>query len=229
MIAFSVLLQWASGEKSRRKVAIYKYSNSCTVIGNFALDNKYRILTLNFGSLFIVFAKVSEVIMVHGDIYIFIYKKGTDKLTLLLILRDEISTLRILSFGRCYNGFIYLMTVHKYITQKLSYTKKKHYRCIDMYVCMHRMGVPLRITTVPMLGLGLVGAAPISFSVYVLGGSVYTCIQKRMYSKIVCNCFCDSLFLYNFGVKFVRLLLFSIVFLLLRSSLTMSYMVLLTS
>jgi len=77
MIAFSVLLQWASGEKFRRKVSMYKYSNSCTVIGNFASDNKYRILTLNCGSLFIVFAKASEVIMVHGYIYIFIYKKGT--------------------------------------------------------------------------------------------------------------------------------------------------------
>jgi len=29
-----------------------------------------------------------------------------------------------------------------------------------------------------MLGLGLVGAAPISCSAYVFGGSVYTCIQK---------------------------------------------------
>jgi len=54
IIAFSVLLQWASREKSRRKVSIYKYSNSCTVIGR--VDNQYRILTLNCRSLSIDFA-----------------------------------------------------------------------------------------------------------------------------------------------------------------------------
>jgi len=69
MIAFSVLLQWASGEKSRLQVSIYKYSNSFTVICRVAFDNKYRILTLNSGSLSIVFAKASEMIMVHGYIY----------------------------------------------------------------------------------------------------------------------------------------------------------------
>jgi len=77
MIAFSVLLQWASGEKSRGKVSIYKYSNSVTVNGRVTFDNKYRTLTLNCGSVSIVFAKASEVIMVHGYIYICIYKKGT--------------------------------------------------------------------------------------------------------------------------------------------------------
>jgi len=75
MIAFSVLLQWASSEKSRRKVSIYKYSNSFTVIGGVAFDNKYRILMLNCGSVSIVFAKASEVIMAHGYIYICMYKK----------------------------------------------------------------------------------------------------------------------------------------------------------
>jgi len=54
MIAFSVLLQWASGEKSRRKVSIYKYINSFTVIGRGAFDNKYRILRLNCGFLDII-------------------------------------------------------------------------------------------------------------------------------------------------------------------------------
>jgi len=77
MIAFSVLLQWASGEKSRRKVSIYKYSSSFTVIGRVAFDNKYRILTLNCGSVSIFFAKASEVIMVYGYIYMHLYKKGT--------------------------------------------------------------------------------------------------------------------------------------------------------
>jgi len=77
MIAFSVLLQWARGEKSRRKVSIYRYSISCTVIGRVAFDNKCRILTLNCGSLSKVFAKASKVSMVHGYIYICIYKKGT--------------------------------------------------------------------------------------------------------------------------------------------------------
>jgi len=38
-IAFSVLLQCVSGEKSRRKVLIYKYSNALTVIGRVAFDN----------------------------------------------------------------------------------------------------------------------------------------------------------------------------------------------
>jgi len=48
-----------------------------------------------------------------------------------------------------------LMEVHKNITRKLRYTKKKHYRCIDMYLCMYRMRVPLRHTSVPILGLSL--------------------------------------------------------------------------
>jgi len=72
MIAFSVLLQWASGEKSRRKVSIYKYSNSFIVIGRVAFDNKYKILTLNCGSVSIVFAKASDVIMAHGYIYMYV-------------------------------------------------------------------------------------------------------------------------------------------------------------
>jgi len=71
-IAFSVILQWASGEKSRRKVSIYKCSNSFTVIGRVAFDNKYRILMLNCESVSIVFAKASEVIMVHGYIYMYL-------------------------------------------------------------------------------------------------------------------------------------------------------------
>jgi len=66
MIAFYVLLQWTSGEKSRRKVSIYKYSNSLTVIDSLALDNKYKILTVNCGSVSIAFAKASDVIMAHG-------------------------------------------------------------------------------------------------------------------------------------------------------------------
>jgi len=44
MIAFSVLLLRASGEKSRRKVSIYKYSNSFTFIGRVAFDNKYSLV-----------------------------------------------------------------------------------------------------------------------------------------------------------------------------------------
>jgi len=47
IIAFSVLLQCTRSEKSRRKVSIYKFSNSSTVIGRVAFDKKYRILTLN--------------------------------------------------------------------------------------------------------------------------------------------------------------------------------------
>jgi len=84
-----------------------------------------------------------EVIMVHGYIHICIYKKEpcSDKLTLLLILGDEVSTIQILGLGRCYNCFIYiyvqdLMAVHKNITPKLRYTKKitlSLYR----YVCMY--------------------------------------------------------------------------------------------
>jgi len=70
MIAFCVLLQWTSGQKSRRNVSIYKYSNSFTVIGRVAFDNKYKILTINCGSVSIVFAKASDVIMAHGYIYI---------------------------------------------------------------------------------------------------------------------------------------------------------------
>jgi len=64
MIAFSVLLQWASGEKSRLKVSIYKYSNSFTVICRVAFDNKYRILTLNSGSLSIVFASGGRYLLI---------------------------------------------------------------------------------------------------------------------------------------------------------------------
>jgi len=48
---------------------------------------------------------------VHGYIYIYVFIKEnweprSDKLTRLLILGDEISTLRILGFGRCYNWLI---------------------------------------------------------------------------------------------------------------------------
>jgi len=75
----------------------------------------------------------------------------------------------------------------KHNTQITLHKKKYHYRCIDMYVSMHRMRVPLRHTSVPMLGLWLLGAASISCSACVFGGSVYTCIQKCMYSKIVYN------------------------------------------
>jgi len=60
----------------RSQYIIHIY-NSFTFIGRVAFDNKYKILTLNCGSLSIVFAKASEVIMVHGYIYICIYKKGT--------------------------------------------------------------------------------------------------------------------------------------------------------
>jgi len=72
IIAFSVLLQWASGEKSRRKVSIYKYYNSFSVIGRVAFNNKYRSPSLNCGSVSTVFAKPSEVIMVHGYIYMYL-------------------------------------------------------------------------------------------------------------------------------------------------------------
>jgi len=74
-IAFSVLFQCVSGEKSRRKVLIYKYFNSLTVIGRVAFDNKCRILALNCGSLSIVFANACVMIMVHGFIYICIHKR----------------------------------------------------------------------------------------------------------------------------------------------------------
>jgi len=100
MIAFSVLLQWASGEKSRRKVSIYKYSNSCTVIGGFALDNKYRILTLNCGSLFIVFAKACYVRPPHRKIHIekqrriFSQGEGCMLLTRLILVKAEEKLIR---------------------------------------------------------------------------------------------------------------------------------------
>jgi len=112
MIAFPVILQWASGEKSRRKVSIYKYSNSFTVIRRVAFDNKYRILTLYCGSVSIVFTKASEVNMAHVYIDMYVYEKEpcSAKLTLFLILGDEISTFRILGFGRFYNWFIYIYT-----------------------------------------------------------------------------------------------------------------------
>jgi len=45
---------------------------------------------------------------VHGYIYIFL--KKWDKLTLFLILGDEITTLLILGLGRRYNWLIYLYT-----------------------------------------------------------------------------------------------------------------------
>jgi len=111
--------------KPRMKVSIYKYSNSCTVVGRVAFDNKYKNRTLNCGSLSIVFAKATEVIIVHGYIYIYIFIRKepcSDKLTLLLILGDEISTLRILGFGRCYNLFIYIL----YIMAKFDGGSQKH-------------------------------------------------------------------------------------------------------
>jgi len=47
IITFSVLLQCTRGEKSRRKVSTYKFSNSSPVIGRVTFGNKYRILSLN--------------------------------------------------------------------------------------------------------------------------------------------------------------------------------------
>jgi len=41
IIAFSVLLQCTSGEKSTRMVSMYKFSNSFTVMDRMAFDNKY--------------------------------------------------------------------------------------------------------------------------------------------------------------------------------------------
>jgi len=41
IIAFSVLSQCTSSEKSRRKVLIYKFTNSSTVLGRIAFDNNY--------------------------------------------------------------------------------------------------------------------------------------------------------------------------------------------
>jgi len=76
IIAFSVLLQWASGEKSRRKVSKYKYFNSFSVIGEVAFDNKYITLRLNCGSVSIVIAKASEVIMVHGYINMYLKERN---------------------------------------------------------------------------------------------------------------------------------------------------------
>jgi len=40
-IAFSFFLQCMSGEKSRRKVSVYEFSNSVIVIGKLTFDNKY--------------------------------------------------------------------------------------------------------------------------------------------------------------------------------------------
>jgi len=45
-IAFSVMLQCMSGEKSKRKVSMYESSNSVIVIGKLTLNNKYWILKL---------------------------------------------------------------------------------------------------------------------------------------------------------------------------------------
>jgi len=61
--------------------------------------------------------------------------------------------------------------------------------CLHIYTRARFDGGPLRHTSVPMLGIRLVGAAPISCSAYVFWGSDYTCIQKCMYSQIVCNGF----------------------------------------
>jgi len=71
IIAFSDLLQCTRGEISRRRVSIYKFSNSSVAIGRVAFDSKYRILMLNCGSLSIVFANACVVIMVHGCIYMY--------------------------------------------------------------------------------------------------------------------------------------------------------------
>jgi len=59
-----------------------------------------------------------------------------------------------------------------------------------MYVCMHRMRVPLRRRQFPCSSWGW--SVQLQFLVHVC--SVYTCIQKCMYSQIVCNCFGDLLF-----------------------------------
>jgi len=60
-----------------------------------------------------------------------------------------------------------------------------------MYVRMRRMGVPLRHTSVTMLGLGLVGAAPISCSTYVFGGSVTLAFRNACTRKLFVIVFGD--------------------------------------
>jgi len=74
-----------------------------------------------------------------------------------------------------------------------------------MYVCMNRMGVPLQHTSVPMLGLGLVGAAPLSCSTYVLGGSVTLAFRNactRRLFDFVYNFECDLFAFYCFKFLF---------------------------
>jgi len=85
----------------------------------------------------------------------------------------------------------YWMAVHKNITQKLRYTKKKHCCCKDMYVCMYR--IPLRHTSFPMLGLGLVGAALISCSTFVVVASVTLPFRNACTRKLFVIVLVDSL------------------------------------
>jgi len=73
IIAFSVLSQCTSSEKSRRKVLIYKFTNSSTVLGRIAFDNNYLILKLNYGLLSILLDNACVVIMVYGYMYEYIY------------------------------------------------------------------------------------------------------------------------------------------------------------
>jgi len=63
---------------------------------------------------------------------------------------------------------------------------------------MHRMGVPPWHTSVPMLGLELVGAAPISCSTYVFEGSVTLAFRNARTRKLFVIVFGDSLFVCNF-------------------------------
>jgi len=88
-----------------------------------------------------------------------------------------------------------LKAVYKNKTQKLCYTKKitlSLYR----YVCMYASYASSTEAHVSSNArAGLVGAAPISCSAYVIGGSVYTCIH---------------LFVSNIGVQFIHYYLYCV-------------------
>jgi len=77
---------------------------------------------------------------------------------------------------------------------KISYTKKTTLS-LYRYVCiMHRMRVPLRRTSVPLLELGLVGAAPISCLRMYLMVLFTLAFRNACTRKLLVIVFGDSLF-----------------------------------
>jgi len=83
-----------------------------------------------------------------------------------------------------------LKAVSKNKTQKLCYVIKKITLSLYRYICMHASYASSTAAHVGSNARAGGWSVQLQFLMYayVIGGSVYTCIQKCMYSQIICDC-----------------------------------------